>query len=140
MAKNQNKTVINENSVDDFLNSVQDEEKKKDCLEIKAMMEQISGEPAKMWGTSIIGFGTYHYKYESGREGDFMKTGFSPRAQNLSLYIMTGFERHDEIVEKLGKYKTGKSCIYVKRLSDIDRDVLNELISASYKYMTEKYG
>jgi len=140
MAKNQNKTTINDNSVDDFIDTVKDEQKKTDCYEVKAMMEEISGEPAKMWGSSIIGFGTYHYKYDSGREGDFMKTGFSPRAQNLTLYIMTGFERHDELVEKLGKYKTGKSCLYVKKLDDIDRDVLRELITASYQYMTEKYG
>ncbi len=140
MAKNQNKTTLNEASVEDFLNTVKDEQKRKDSFEIKSMMEEISGEPAKMWGGSIVGFGTYHYKYDSGREGDFMKTGFSPRATNLTLYIMTGFERHDEIVEQLGKFKTGKSCLYVKKLDEIDRNVLKELITASYEYMTNKYG
>jgi nucleoid DNA-binding protein len=140
MVKNQNKTQLTEDSVDDFLNTVADEEKRKDAFVIKAMMEEISGEPAKMWGTSIVGFGTYHYKYDSGREGDFMKTGFSPRAQNLSLYIMTGFERHDEIIKDLGKFKTGKSCLYVKRLSDINEEVLRRLIKASYDHMTKKYG
>ena len=140
MAKNQNKTTLNEASVEDFLNTVKDEQKRKDSFEIKSMMEEISGEPAKMWGGSIVGFGTYHYKYDSGREGDFMKTGFSPRATSLTLYIMTGFERHDEIVEQLGMFKTGKSCLYVKKLDDIDRNVLKELITASYEYMTNKYG
>lgn len=140
MTKNQNKTQLTDSSVDEFLNILKDEGKRKDAFEIKSIMEKISGEPAKMWGTSIIGFGTYHYKYESGREGDFMKTGFSPRAQNLSLYIMTGFERHDEIVKNLGKFKTGNSCLYVKKLDDIDREVLKELITASYEHMTNMYG
>ena len=140
MAKAKNKTVENDGSVDDFLNGVKDETKKSDSLKIKAMMEQISGEPAKMWGGSIIGFGNYHYKYESGREGDFMKMGFSPRAQNLTLYIMPGFGRYKDLMSKLGKHKTGKSCLYVKKLADVDEDVLKELMSESYGYMTEKYG
>ncbi len=140
MAKNQNKTQITDASVDNFLDQIKDEQKRKDSFEIKALMEAITGEPAKMWGSAIIGFGTYHYKYDSGREGDFMKTGFSPRAQNISIYIMTGFERHDELVQKLGKYKVGKSCLYVKKLDDIDREVLKELVSSSYQLMTKKYG
>ena len=140
MAQAKNKTVENDGSVNDFLNAVQDENKKADSLKIKTMMEEITGEPAKMWGKSIVGFGTYHYKYESGREGDFMKAGFSPRAQNLTLYIMAGFERYDELLGKLGKYKTGKSCLYVKRLSDVDEDVLKELVTESYQHMTNKYG
>ena len=140
MAKAKNKTVENNGSVDDFLNGVIDETKKSDSLKIKAMMEQISGEPAKMWGGSIIGFGNYHYKYESGREGDFMKMGFSPRAQNLTLYIMPGFERYEDLMSKLGKHKTGKSCLYIKKLADVDEEVLKELMTESYGYMTEKYG
>lgn len=140
MAKNQNKTQETDASVDDFLNGVANEQKRKDAFEVKALMEKISGEPAKMWGPSIVGFGTYHYKYESGREGDFMKVGFSPRAANLTLYIMTGFNRHDEIVSRLGKYKTGKSCLYIKKLDDIDREVLTELVTESYQYMANKYG
>jgi hypothetical protein len=103
-------------------------------------METISREPAKMWGTAIVGFGTYHYKYDSGREGDSPKVGFSPRAQNLTLYIMPGFNRYPELMEKLGKYKTGKSCLYVKKLEDIDSDILQELITESINYMTNKYG
>ncbi len=140
MAKAKNKTVENEGSVDDFLNSVKDEIKKADCLRIKSIMEEISGEPAKMWGTSIVGFGNYHYKYESGREGDFMKVGFSPRAQNVTLYIMPGFGRYEDLMSKLGKHKIGKSCLYVKKLADVDEDILKELITESYFYMTNKYG
>ena len=140
MAKAKNKTVENDGSVDDFLNNVKDETKKADSLKIKTLMEEISGETAKMWGGSIVGFGNYHYKYDSGREGDFMKIGFSPRAQNLTLYIMPGFERYEELMSKLGKHKTGKSCLYVKKLADVDEAVLKELMTASYGYMTEKYG
>ena len=103
-------------------------------------MESIIGEPAKMWETAIVGFGTYHFKYESGREGDFMKIGFSPRAQNLTLYIMPGFKRYPGLMKKLGKYKTGKSCLYVKKLEDVDNEILQELISKSINYMTNKYG
>ena len=93
-----------------------------------------------MWGSSIVGFGRYHYKYDSGREGDFMKVGFSPRKQNISLYIMTGFDRYEELMAKLGKFKTGKSCLYINKLADVDEDVLTELITISYDLMTEKYG
>lgn len=140
MAKSQNKTVENDGSVDDFLNGVKDETKKADSLKIKSMMEEVSGETAKMWGGSIVGFGNYHYKYESGREGDFMKIGFSPRAQNLTLYIMPGFGRYEDLMSKLGKHKIGKSCLYVKKLADVDEVVLKELMTESYGYMTEKYG
>lgn len=140
MTKNQNKTQPTTESVISFLNTVKDDEKRKDAFEIKAMMEKITGESAQMWGGAIIGFGSYHYKYDSGREGDFMKVGFSPRAQNLSLYIMTGFDRYEELMTKLGKYKTGKSCLYIKKLEDVDQEVLKELIAASYEKMTSKYG
>lgn len=140
MGKNENKTTENNASVDAFLNSVKDEKKRADSFAIKNMMERITGKPAKMWGTAIVGFDVYHYKYDSGREGDFMKVGFSPRAQNLTLYIMPGFERYDSLMKKLGKYKTGKSCLYVKRLEDIDLEVLEQLIRESYDYMTKKYG
>jgi len=140
MAKNENKTTETNASVDDFLNKVADEKKRADSFEIKAMMERLTGHPAKMWGPAIVGFGVYHYKYDSGREGDFLKVGFSPRAQNLTLYIMPGFGRYEELMQKLGKYKTGKSCLYVKKLEDIDKSVLEELIKESYSYMTEKYG
>ena len=102
------------------------------------IMEEIVGEPPKMWGGSIIGFGSYHYKYASGREGDWMLTGFSPRKQSLTLYIMSGFSRYDELLSKLGKYKTGKSCLYIKKLEQVDAAVLKELIAASVDYMRNK--
>ena len=140
MAKSQNKTTETEASVDNFLNNVVDKDKKKDCFQVKKWMEEITGEPAKMWGAAIIGFGNYHYKYDSGREGDFMKVGFSPRAQNLTLYIMPGFDRYPELMDKLGKYKTGKSCLYIKRLEDIDTKILQTLIKESFGHMTKKYG
>ncbi len=92
-----------------------------------------------MWGTSIVGFGTYHYKYASGREGDWMLTGFSPRKQALTLYIMAGFEKYQELMDQLGTFKTGKSCLYVKRLSDINLDVLEELVRESVRYMKTQY-
>ncbi len=140
MAKAKNKTTENAASVEEFLNSVKDETKRADCLRVRAIMEEISGEKPKMWGTSIVGFGNYHYKYESGREGDFMKVGFSPRAQNVTLYIMPGFGRYEDLMSKLGKHKIGKSCLYVKKLADVDEEILKELITESYAYMTDKYG
>jgi len=93
-----------------------------------------------MWGSSIVGFGTYHYKYESGREGDWFLTGFSPRKQNLTLYIMSGFNKYDKLMKKLGKYKTGKSCLYINGLEDVDKKVLKDLITESFKYMSKRYN
>jgi len=140
MAKANNKTTETGASVDNFLNKVAPDLKRADCFQVKAWMEEITGEPAKMWGTAIVGFGTYHYKYDSGREGDFLKVGFSPRAQNITLYIMPGFDRYPELMDKLGKYKTGKSCLYIKRLEEVDTGILQELITESVNYMTNKYG
>ena len=101
-------------------------------------MEQITKEKPKMWGSSIVGFGSYHYKGESGREGDWMLIGFSPRKQNITLYIMPGFERYPGLMKKLGKHSTGKSCLYIKRLSDVDVDVLKELMTESLKVMKKQ--
>lgn len=140
MSQSKNKTQETKASVDDFLNLLESQQQRADCFQLKSWMEKISGESAKMWGKAIVGFGTYHFKYESGHEGDFMKVGFSPRAQNLSIYIIPGFSNYSELLEKLGKYKTGKSCLYVKKLEDIDQSILQELITASIKYMTDKYG
>lgn len=134
------KTKLNDASVDDFINGVEDEARREDCRTIAELMSRITGEEPKMWGASIVGFGTYHYKYASGREGDWMKMGFSPRKQNLTLYIMDGFDKYDELMAKLGKHKTGKSCLYVKRLSDIDMKVLEKLINASASHFDRKYG
>jgi len=117
--------------VSDFLNSIEDEQKRKDSLEIVGLMEQITKEKPKMWGTSIVGFGSYHYKGKSGREGDWMLMGFSPRKQNLTLYLPGGLENYQGLLNKLGKHSTGKGCLYIKRLSDINRDVLKQLITQS---------
>lgn len=127
------KTQKNKASVTAFLNSVEDEKRRKDSKAVLKMMKEITGEKPAMWGDSIVGFGNYHYKYESGREGDWFKTGFAPRKNALTLYIMTGFSRYAELMSKLGKYKTGKSCLYIKKLEDVDQDVLRELIEESTK-------
>ena len=132
------KTRVNDASVVDFLSSVADEQKQKDSFEILKIMKKITGEEPKMWGASIVGFGSYHYKGASGREGDWMQIGFSPRKQNITLYIIPGFERYQGLMKKLGKYTTGKSCLYVKRLSDVDVAVLKELITESLKVMKKQ--
>lgn len=139
MAKTQNKTTLNENSVSDFLDGVENEKRREDSKIALKLMEEITGEEAKMWGKSIVGFGTYHYKYASGREGDFMKVGFSPRKTSLTLYIMGGFDRYDELMEKLGKYKIGKSCLYIKKIEDVDLEVLKDLVRESVAYISQKY-
>ncbi len=130
------KTRINDKSVLKFINSVGDEKKRSDSLDILDMMKKITKEEPKMWGDSIVGFGSYHYKYASGREGDWFLTGFSPRKQNLSLYIMSGFNEYGELLKKLGKHKTSKSCLYIKSLDDIDTKALKQLITKSVKKMS----
>lgn len=137
--KNQNKTVANKLSVKSFLDAVEDEKKRLDSYALLETMHRITGETGVMWGTSIVGFGAYHYKYESGREGDMPKIGFSPRKQNLTMYIMPGFSRYDELMSKLGKYKIGKACLYIKKLEDVDREVLEELLGEAYQYMSTRY-
>ena len=128
------KTKLNDASVDDFLAAFP-EETRKDCYEILKMMKQATKAEPKMWGTSIVGFGSYHYKGKSGREGDWMLTGFSPRKQNLTLYIMAGFDRYGDLLKKLGKHSTSVGCLYIKHLSDADNKVLKELITESVKVM-----
>ncbi|KPM49147.1 DUF1801 domain-containing protein [Jiulongibacter sediminis] len=140
MAKADLKTKENEASVLDFLNSVENETRRQDSLIVMKWMEEITGLPPKMWGPSIVGFGTYHYKYDSGREGDMLKIGFSPRKAALTVYIMPGFLRYEELMGSLGKYKTGKSCLYIKKLTDVNESVLKELCQESWAYMNEKYG
>lgn len=137
MAKN--KTQPTKANVSDFINAIDDTEKRADVRKIAAMMRKATGKRARMWGASIVGFGTYHYKYASGREGDFLITGFSPRKQALTIYIMPGFAKFDTLMKKLGKYKTGRSCLYIRRLSDVDEAVLEQLISESVKHMQKKY-
>ena len=127
------KTKPTQASVKEFLNKIPDKERRDDCFAVAKIMEEVTGEKPKMWGPSIVGFGTYHYKYESGREADWMKTGFSPRKKDLTLYIMMGFEKRQELMKQLGKHSTSKSCLYIKRLSDIHVPTLKKLIKASVK-------
>lgn len=136
----ENKTKQTRASVDKFINSIKDEKIRDDCFRIIGFMKIATKEEPKMWGPSIVGFGTYHYKYESGREGDFFITGFSPRKQNLTLYLVTGFSKYGEMLEQLGKHKTGKSCLYIKSLDDIKINILKKMISESVKYMKKKYS
>jgi len=129
------KTQKTKASVEEFLKSVANERKRKDSLAILELMREVTGEKPAMWGTSIIGFGTYHYKYASGREGEWPLVGFSPRKQNLALYIMSGFDQYESLLEDLGKYKIGKSCLYINKLDDVDRKTLRELIRQSVVHM-----
>ncbi len=129
------KTTPNKNNVEDFLNQVENETKRKDSLTVLEMMSDATGETPQMWGDSIIGFGSYHYTYASGREGDWMLTGFSPRKQSLTLYIMDGFDGYEDLLKNLGKYKTGKSCLYINKLADVDTTVLKKLVKASVTHM-----
>ncbi|MEE4216044.1 MAG: DUF1801 domain-containing protein [Xanthomonadales bacterium] len=134
-----NKTTETGTSVEDFINSVDQEQKRKDSRDLLALMSEITGSEAKMWGSSMVGFGQYHYRYESGREGDFFITGFSPRKTALAVYIMPGFDGYQEQLAKLGPYKTGKSCLYLKNLDGVDRGVLEEIIRDSVAVMRKKY-
>lgn len=135
----ENTTQPTKVSVTDFINAIEDKAKRADARKVAAMMRKATGKRARMWGSSIVGFGTYHYKYASGREGDSLVTGFSPRKQALTVYIMAGFSKYDTLMKRLGKYKTGKSCLYIKRLSDVDEAVLQQLIDESVKYMRKNY-
>ena len=134
-----NKTQPTKASVTDFVNAIDDPDMRADVRKVAAMMRRATGKRARMWGSSIVGYGTYHYKYASGREGDFIVTGYSPRKQALTVYIMGGFERFKPLMKRLGKYKTGKSCLYIKRLSDVDEAVLERLINESVAYMRKTY-
>ena len=139
MAKAKNKTVANDASVNTFLEAVPDSEKQADSWELVELMRRLTGHEPAMWGTSIVGFGSYHYHYDSGREGDMCRLGFSPRKTALTLYVMPGFDGYEQLLGRLGKHKTGRSCLYVKRLDDVDRDVLEELLTAAVGHMNEKY-
>lgn len=135
------KTTVNDNSVEDFINSAASGEKRDDSFVLLKMFTKITCEPAKMWGTSIIGFGQYHYKSErSSQEGDWPLTGFSPRKQSLTLYVMPGFGDYSDLLVKLGKHKTSVSCLYINKLSDVDMSVLETLIKRSYVDMKKKYN
>ncbi len=126
------KTKQTDASVEDFLNLIEDNQKREDCFEIVKMMKRVTKKEPKMWGPSIIGFGSYHYKYESGREGDSLQIGFSPRKQNITLYILSGADHETPLLQKLGKHSTGNVCLYIKRLAEVDKKVLQELIKKSF--------
>ncbi|UPK68187.1 DUF1801 domain-containing protein [Chitinophaga filiformis] len=132
------KTKPTEQAVTSFLEGVTDENVRKDCIALAQLMEKATGFPPRMWGASIVGFGQYHYKYESGHEGDACLAGFSPRKQNISLYVMN-FDSRPALLDKLGKYKAGKGCLYIKKLSDVDGQVLAQLVEASAVYLQKKY-
>jgi len=125
------KTKATSESVDVFLRRATDDARRQECLTLLRIMKRATGADPKMWGASIVGLGSYHYRYDSGREGDWFLTGFSPRKQNLTLYIMAGLENYTPLLRKLGKHKTGKCCLYLKRISDVDLEVLEELIRQS---------
>ncbi len=139
MTKAENKTQATVTRVEDFVTGIADENQRADARSLIAMMMRLSGEPATMWGPSIIGFGRYRYRYDSGREGEMCRIGFSPRKGQTVLYLIDGFEGHAEMMAKLGKHKTGKSCLYVKRLSDINLVVLEDMCRSSLAYMAAKY-
>jgi hypothetical protein len=137
MAKN--KTTETNVNVTDFINAVKDETKRKDSFNLVALIKKQTGLEPKMWGPSIIGFGSYHYKYESGHEGDSPLIGFSPRAAAITLYLSGHFEKREELLEKLGKHKTDKGCIYVKKLEDINIDTLQKMITNHIKHIQKLY-
>lgn len=133
----ENKTKPTDTSVTEFLNSIENEKKRQDSFAIMELMKEVTGEEPKMWGDSMVGFGSYHYKYASGREGDMFLAGFSPRKQNLTLYIMAGFDNYEALLNQLGKFKTGKSCLYVNKIADVNLDVLKELVTQSVAHMRQ---
>jgi len=134
------KTTPNDGNVLAFLQGVAHERRRKDGLRMLEIMQEETAWPPQMWGESIVGFGSYHYKYASGREGDMLRIGFSPRKQSLTLYIAQGFEGFGDLMERLGPHKTSKACLYITRLENIDESVLRTLIQKSLVYMDEKYG
>ena len=132
------KTKLNDASVEDFINSIEDEKKREFAFTISEMMQKITKAEPKMWGDSIVGFGSYHYKSKSGREGDWMLVGFSPRKLNMTLYIMSGFTKYEDLLQNMGKFKTSKTCLYIKKQEDIDMKILKQLVTESVKYIKNK--
>ncbi len=133
------KTKKTEASVTKFIDAVSDPKRREECRTILGLMKAVTREEPRMWGASIVGFGSYRYKYESGREGEWLLTGFSPRKQNLTLYLMDGVESHPELAGRLGKFTTGRSCLYLKRLEDVDLTVLKKLVAASVKGVKARF-
>ena len=135
-----NKTRAHDGDVVEFLNKIEHNGRREDAFELLSMMEEVSGEPARMWGPSIVGFGEYHYVYDSGREGDHMLTGFAPRKANMVVYVMPGFGEYGALLDQLGKHKTGASCLYLGRLNNVDLNVLRKLVAQSVEDMRRKYS
>jgi len=133
------KTKPTKSSVSAFLRAVRDDRMRQDCLTVLETMKKATGTKPRMWGPGIVGFGSYHYKSDSGREGDWFLTGFSPRKQALTLYIMGGFQRHHQLMRKLGKHKTGSSCLYVRKLADLDLAALKQLIGQSVRHLSQSH-
>jgi hypothetical protein len=136
----ENKTKATDASVDDYTGAIEDESRKKDCHALIKLMTRVTRQKPKMWGTSIVGFGSYHYKYDSGREGDSCLTGFSSRKGDISVYLTASAPNQDELLARLGKHKMGKACLYIRRLSDVDLKVLAELVSGSVAEIKRRYG
>jgi hypothetical protein len=133
------KTKPTELSVEDFLNKVPDEKVREDCFALLKFMKKATGSKPKMWGPAIIGFGQYHYKYDSGHEGDACLAGFSPRKQNITVYVMSGYKSHADLLKKLGKHKATGGCLYIKKLEDVNLKVLEEMVKKSVEYLKKKY-
>jgi len=133
------KTAQNDQDVMQFINTVENEQKKTDSLRIMHIMKEITGKEPKMWGSSIVGYGSYHYEYKSGREGEWFLTGFSPRKQSLTIYVMGGLSHHAERLKNLGKYKQSKGCLYIKKLSDVDEDALRDVLIKSVHIIQEAH-
>ena len=134
------KTKVNDASVEDFLNRIGNAKRREDAFAILKMMKSVTRKQPRMWGPTIVGFDQYHYKYESGREGDMCMIGFSPRRQAMTLYVLPEFLHDATVMKGLGTYTTGVSCLYIKKLEDVDRKALRQLITESYKYMKAKYA
>ena len=135
-----NKTTPTDAGVSAFLAAIEDDQRREDCRTLLALMGRITGKPAVMWGASIVGFDTYHYRYESGREGDWAVTGFSPRKGDISVYLTAASPEQDDLLARLGRHKMGKACLYIRRLADIDLAVLEQLITASVAEVRRRYG
>lgn len=140
MAKSTNKTTATGNSVTNFLNSVADETKRADSFQLVQLMEQQTGFKATLWGSAIVGFGSYHYIYASGREGDAPLVGFSPRAKEISLYLVQDFPEKENLLQHFGKHRTGVGCVYIKKLQDINIEVLAKMITNSVQYLQQRYS
>ena len=135
----ENKTQPTDADVDAFLDAVENDRRREDSRVLLELMREVTGEEPVMWGPGIVGFGRYHYRYDSGREGDWFLAGFAPRKSNLVVYVMSGFPRHAELMKKLGKHRTGSSCLYINKLADVDLDVLRELVRRSVEHVAASY-